>query len=360
TQTRDAAAWAEALDALGAGARLDVGAHAAFFGGQCLAQDLGAYLRLVADAVMRPSFADTEVELVRRQALAEFEEDKRNTRAVVDEAWRELAYPVGHPFRTRALGEERVVRSATTAALRAFHERSLLGGRVLVVVAGGADSGAVFAAAEQAFAGWPAAAAAKGAPVPAARLAGAIRRDVVVSDKTQCDVVMGWHGVPRTDPRFPAVRVTNMVFAQDTFASRAGKIVRDKLGLAYYVFSSVGSSLGQSPWTLRMGVNPGNVKRAIETVDQELGRIQAGEVTTEDIVLATDKLVGEIQVSRESAGGVANQVLEVELYGLGDDYHERYGAMLKAVTRDEVVAIARELLPLDRRATAVAGPALPA
>ena len=52
TARRDAVAWSDALDALGASARLDVGLHAAVFSGQCLSDDLDAFLDLVAETVL--------------------------------------------------------------------------------------------------------------------------------------------------------------------------------------------------------------------------------------------------------------------------------------------------------------------
>src|SRR5207249_103647 len=81
---------------------------------------------------------------------------------------------------------------------------------------------------------------------PPATLATAKRRVELVPDKTQSDVIIGWPGLPRTDPRFTAARVTNMVYAADTFASRAGNVIRDQLGLAYYVFSAIGASSARS------------------------------------------------------------------------------------------------------------------
>jgi len=359
TGTADAAAWSDALDALGATARLDVGGHAAFFAGQCLAEDLAAYLRLVADAVLHPAFADDQVEFVRAQTLAELEEDTKNTRAVADATWRELAYPVGHPFRTRPLGDEAVVREAGAAEIRRFHQDVVLGGEAQLVIAGGIEPAAAFDAAERALGNRSGATAHDIRVIATPPLAGVARRDVVVADKTQCDVVLGWHGLPRTDPRFTAARVTNMVFAADTFASRVGNVVRDQLGLAYYVVSTIGASLGQAPWTVRMGVNPGNVERAIETTFVELRKILAAEVADEDLALAKDKLVGELDVALESPGGVAQLVLEGELFSLGDDHLERYPRALRAVTKEQVVETARAFLPADRYALAVAGPELP-
>src|SRR5205807_2928852 len=87
----------------GAPARLDVGSHAATFSAQSLGSDLDVLLELMADAVVHPAFAASEVELVRQQTVAQIEEDARNTRAVAESAWRELVYPQGHPFRARPI-----------------------------------------------------------------------------------------------------------------------------------------------------------------------------------------------------------------------------------------------------------------
>ena len=67
----------------------------------------------------------------------------------------------------------------------------------------------------------------------------------------------------------------------------------------------------------------------------------------------------EIRDDGESPGGVAAMVLDAELFRLGDDHLERYPREIRAVTKDDVVAIASELLPIDRYALAIAGPELP-
>lgn len=356
TTTRSAHEWSQAIDALGASSRLDVSSQQAVFHGQCLAADLGPYLALVAEAVLHARLADEDLEFVRQQALAQLEEDSKDTRAVVDTAWRDLAYPPGHPFHTRTIGDAAVIRSATVEELRSFYTAHVLGSEPLLIIAGGVRDADAVAAARAAFEGWPSGPARPALSLPPVTIAATARRDVVVPDKTQCDIVLGWHGLPRTDPRYAAARVTNMVFAQDTFASRAGNVVRDQLGLAYYVFSTLGVSPVAAPWAVRMGVNPENVARAIDTTFGELRKIHDGEIAQDDFELAKDKLVGELDVALESPGGVAQMILEAELFDLGDDHFERYPRQLRAVTMDEVVATARTFLPLDRYALAVAGP----
>jgi zinc protease len=359
TARRDATAWAGALDALGAVARLDIGSHAAVFSAQCLGDDLGELLALIAEAVRTPALADAEIEFVRGQTLAHLEKDERDTRAVSDRAWRQLVYPDGHPFHVPAIGASAIVQSATAAEIRAFHKEAIAPDGAVFVIAGGTTPDAATAAVNRSFGDWAKRAKPHDARYPPVTLAATKRRVDLVPDKTQSDVIIGWPGLPRTDPRFTAARVTNMVYAADTFASRAGNVIRDQLGLAYYVFSAIGASRGQSPWIVRMGVNPQNVRRAIEVALDELRKITMGKVADDDLALAKDKLVGELDVALESPAGVAAMVLEAEMFDLGEDHFERYPRELRAVTKEQVVETARTFLPPDRYALAVAGPALP-
>jgi zinc protease len=359
TTTRNAASWASALDALGAVARLDVGQHAAVFSAQCLATDLPDLLALMADAIRAPALADAEIEFVRAQTLAQLEKEERDTRAVSDRVWRQLVYPEGHPFRVPPIGDATVVRTATPDEVRAHHRAAIAPDGAVLVVAGGTTARAATEAAGAAFGTWTNRAKPRATSHPLATLSTTKYRVELVPDKTQSDVIIGWPGMPRTDPRFTAARVTNMVYAADTFASRAGNVIRDQLGLAYYVFSGMGSSRGQSPWIVRMGVNPQNVKRAIEVAIDELRKVTLGQIADDDLALAKDKLVGELDVTLESPGGVAAMVLEAELFDLGEDHFERYPRELRAVTKDQVVETARHFLPPERYALAVAGPPLP-
>ena len=359
TEQRDANAWADAIDGLGAVARLDVGSHAAVFSAQCLAGDLPALLGLMSEALCTPALRADDLEFVRAQTLAQLERDERDTRAVVDRVWRELVYPRSHPFHSPPIGDARAVHEATVDDIRDYHASAIRPDGALLVVAGATTADAVVAAASRSFGSWRSSVTREHRAIADVALTATARRIEIVPDKTQCDVIIGWPGIPRTDPRFVAARVTNMVYAADTFASRAGNIIRDQLGLAYYVFSGMGASRGQSPWVVRMGVNPGNVRRAVEVALDELRKVTIGEIADDDLALAKDKLVGELEVALESPAGVAGMVLEAELFDLGEDHFERYPKALLAVTKEQVQQTALALIPPERFAMVVAGPPLP-
>jgi len=107
TQQRSADEWSDAIDALGAVARLDVGSHAATFSAQCLGDDLASLLGLMSEALRTPRLAPEDVEFVRGQTLAQLERDERDTRAVVERVWREHRIGCRPPLReTRGAPDE--------------------------------------------------------------------------------------------------------------------------------------------------------------------------------------------------------------------------------------------------------------
>ena len=230
TTTRDAKTWADALDGIGAAARLDVGSHAATFSAQSLGSDLDVLLELMADAVVNPAFAEKEVELVRQQTVAQIEDDAKNTRSVAERAWRELVYPKGHPFRARPIGDLEVVRAASPDDLREHHRRAIRPDGAVLVVAGGVVDKKVFDAAAKAFSGWSAGRRREERKAPGRP---AFDRRAESSRSFPTRPQSDGSSVGRAhahDPRFVAARVTNMVFAADTFAT-GGPRRRDELAL---------------------------------------------------------------------------------------------------------------------------------
>src|SRR5512138_2406422 len=154
TTKRDANAWADAIDALGAVARLDVGAHAAVFSAQCLGDDLGGLLELMAEALCTPALHAEDLEFVRAQTLAQLERDERDTRAVVDRVWRELVYPRTHPFHSPSIGDARAIHEASVDDIRDYHASAIRPDGALLAVAGATTVDEVERAATQALGAW--------------------------------------------------------------------------------------------------------------------------------------------------------------------------------------------------------------
>jgi zinc protease len=114
--------------------------------------------------------------------------------------------------------------------------------------------------------------------------------------------------------------------------------------------------MGPGLWAARAGVNPANVDKAIESMIVELRRLQDEPVGEDELLNAQDFLTGSLPLALESQDGVARAALDIELYNLGLDYLDRYPAIIRALTREQLQTAAQRHLHPDRLAITVAGP----
>ncbi|MGQ0568537.1 MAG: M16 family metallopeptidase, partial [Armatimonadota bacterium] len=69
-------------------------------------------------------------------------------------------------------------------------------------------------------------------------------------------------------------------------------------------------------------------------------------------------LTGSLAVRLETSQGIAQTLADIELFGLGLDYLERYPSIIAGIGRDAIVSAARRF-PTENYALAMAGPGRP-
>jgi zinc protease len=158
----------------------------------------------------------------------------------------------------------------------------------------------------------------------------------------------------RTDERFYAANVMATILGAGW--GRLFTQIRDNQGLAYAVGASLQAGLVEGPFIVRMGVNPKDVDRAIESAIAELNKIRTEPPTDDEVADAKNYLLGRLVLSMETTSGVASMLVTCELYGLGLDYPQRAKDLYAPVTKERVRETAEELLHPDKMAIAIAGP----
>lgn len=137
---------------------------------------------------------------------------------------------------------------------------------------------------------------------------------------------------------------------------RVGDAVREKAGLAYFAYSSLGAGYEVGTWDVSAGVNPKNVRKAMDLILRELSMFVKRGVTVTELKDSQDNFVGRLPLSLESNSGVAGALLNMERYALGLDYLQRYAGLVSRVTRDDVQAVAEKYIDTNRLVIASSGP----
>jgi zinc protease len=179
-----------------------------------------------------------------------------------------------------------------------------------------------------------------------------------IAGKSQSDLIIGTNGPMRRDPEFMSASIGNSILGQFGMMGRIGDVVREKAGLAYHASTSLSASIEGGSWEVSAGVNPANLQRAIDLIISELKRFTQEAVTGEELQDSQANYIGRLPLSLESNAGVANALLNVERFQLGLDYYQRYPAMVRAVTPEDVLETARRYWNPDRLAIISSGPDL--
>ena len=356
TTTRTADQIADELEGRGASLSVSAGQHQVGVSATCLVDDFTPVLASVADLLRNPVFPEHDVATRKGEIITTIRQEEDDPASVaVNRLFRELYG--AHPYARRVRGTVDAVERLTRDDLVRFHQLHFSPSGLAVVVAGGLRAGDMLDAVAETLGAWPAGPATATLHVPDAALSSTRRQmAIAMPDKSQSDVAYGFVGVRRSDPGFMAASVMNNALGQYALGGRLGDSIRERQGMAYYVFSTLDAGQGPGPLMIRAGVAAANVERTIASIDAELDAIRAEGFTEKEVAESKQYLVGSLPRQLETNAGIAGFLLNAELLDLGADYDQRLPGLIRGVTRDAAVDAAKRLLEPARATVVVAGP----
>ena len=347
---------AERLDFRGVSLAITVNRHALSLICTCLVKDLDPVLATLADIVMHPAFPDREVETRRGEIVTMIRQDEDNPAAMAAEGLLSLLYGAVHPYGRRPRGTVEIVERISRSSMQAFHTARFAPDSLSLGIVGDLDPKRGIESADRAFASWKSAAAAR-PTFPAIEPPRERRMRVIpMMNKAQADIAYGFTAITRSDPAFYAYWLMNNILGEYSIGGRLGDSIRERQGMAYYVFSALDANVVAGPLLIRAGVNPANVDRTLASIDEEIARMAADGPTDRELAESRQFLIGSLPRRLETNAGIANFLQMVEFFDLGMDYDLRVPDLLARVTRDDVQAAAQAVLDPSRAAVVVAGP----
>jgi len=347
---------AEVLDARGVSLSVNATRHVMTISCTCLSEDFEPLLELMGDIAMHPAFPADEVDKRKGEVLNAIRQDEDSPAMQAVQALFEMLYPDGHPYGRPAKGRLETVSKIDRAALQQFHALRFAPATTTVIVVGDVEHERASSVSRRVFGEWKAAAGPEAVlshPPPAAQ-----RRERIIPmmNKVQADIAYGFTTVVRSDPRYYAYTLMNNALGQYGIGGRLGDSIRERQGMAYYVFSSFDANVVEGPLFVRAGVNPSNVERAIASIDEEIRRLATDGLTPEELADCKQYLIGSIPRMLETNQAIATFLNTAEFFGLGLDHDLRLPSLLDSVTLEQANAAARHSLHPDRAAVVVAGP----
>jgi zinc protease len=147
----------------------------------------------------------------------------------------------------------------------------------------------------------------------------------------------------RKDKEFIPAFVLNTIIGGAAFTSRLYREVRDKRGLSYGVDTSIMPMKNASVFFGGVATKNEKVSESLDVIRAELKRITEEGPTAAELADAKAYLTGSFALRFDTNANIANQLLWMQLEGLGTNYVDQRNAMIDAVTLDDLKRVAKRL-----------------
>ena len=356
TVSRSADQIAEALDNRGVSLATTVTRQAVSLTCTCLVEDFDDVLSQLADIITRPAFPVAEVDSRRSEVITLIRQDEDNPAAVAVDGLMDVLYGSAHPYGRKLRGTVESAERIDGAVLRAFHQTHVTPATTSLAIVGDIAPERAKDAAADAFLDWTASSGpdiVAGSPPP---VGGRRVRVIPMMNKAQADIAYGFTSIARNDPAYYAYWLMNHIMGQYSMGGRLGDSIRERQGMAYYVYSSLDANRLPGPLMVRAGVSAANVARAVASIDAELTSLVNDGPTEQELTESKQYLIGSLPRTLETNADIAAFLQSVEFFGLGLDYDVRVAGLLQAVTREQVHEAARRAVDPSKATVVVAGP----
>jgi len=356
TPSRSALDIALAFDEVGGESNAATAKESTCYYARVLGTDLPMAIATIGDMVTSARLDDADLEQERGVILEELAMDADDPTDAAHEKFVQLVlgeHALGRPIG----GTPEDIRATRADAVREHHRRHYTPATLVVTAAGAVAHEDVCAQVMQALldGGWdleegasPSArrttAQAEVTPVTGVHV---VRRDV-----EQANILLGCPGLVATDERRYALSVLNTVLGGG-MSSRLFQRVREQRGLAYSTYSFTASYSDAGYLALYAGCSPARSREVLELLGEQLDELGAEGITEHELRVAVGQLSGGRVLSGEDAGARMSRLGGAEL--VMGEYHDLQETLrrLRAVTREDVRAIAAELAGRERTAVVV-------
>jgi len=341
TSKRTALEISETMDFIGASLTTRGRRELASISLNILKKDLDTGLQLLAEILTDSVFPSEEVERQKKSVLASIKAKKENPRAIAREKFRSALFPQS-PYGRPVEGTEDSVKEIDQNSLVEFYQRYYTPDRSILAVVGDISQKEIVRKLNDAFKSWGKGSFSQEPPPPVSP--GPADTIHINKDLTQANIILGHEGVPRRHPDYYSIQVMNYILGGGGLSSHLADAIRNKRGLAYSVYSSFSARKHVGTFRVSMQTKNKSAQEAIRIAKEEIRRIREQGATETELKEAKDYLVGSFPLRLDTNRRVARFLARTEFYDLGLDYPDRYPELIRQVSREDIVRVARTYL----------------
>ncbi len=342
TQQRTSREISEAIEFVGGSLSASAGDDYTTASLTVLKKDIELGFNLLSDIVLHPAFREEEIARKKRITMNWLIQQQEDPGAVASIDFARAVYG-DHPYGRQVQGTVDSIPTITRQDLIDFHGSYFAPNNTIVSVVGDISREELKLLLGKYFGNW------QEKKIPELVLPDIAPKQApsvikVDKDLTQTNIILGHLGMSRMNPDYYAVIVMNYILGGGGFASRLVDNIRDNRGLAYDVHSYFDVNRFSGSFQAVLQTKNESANTAIAEVITEMKRMRAEKVSDRELSDAQSYLTGSFPLRIDSNSKIAGFNLAVEYYGLGLDYIDRYPSIINAVTKEDILRVARKYL----------------
>ncbi len=297
--------------------------------------------KLTALMINKPRFDAEPIERMKAAQFNRLKAQETNPQAIASKAWNEAVFQK-HPYARPSQGTFETLKTLDGKALEDYRKRVFARDNLVVGVVGAINPDELKAVLDKVFGDLPE--KAQLSPVPEATFESG--EDIHIEFATpQTNIRVAMPGIKRDDPDFYTAYLVNYVLGGGSFSSRLYSEVREKRGLAYGVYSYLGTY--DSAGIVGAGTATRNerTKQTLDVILAEIARMAKEGPTPEELEKAKKYIIGSYAIANlDTSSKIAGVLVAIQEANLGIDYIDKRADYIRAVTIEDAKRVAAKLL----------------
>jgi len=321
----------------------------------CLKENTPQVLGVFRDLLTSPEFRQDKLDLEKKQIRSGIARRNDDPNGILDREFPAIVYGRQTPYGWSI--EYSDIDNIQRPDLVQFYQRYYFPANIMLAIYGDFDTAQMKQQLTQMFSAWQV----KQPPVPkfpevtAKPVAGVFL--AAKSDVTQTFFSIGHLGGTLNDKDYPALEVASEILGGG-FSSRLFQRIRTKLGYAYNIGAGWDADYDH-PGLFKISGST----QSVHTVDtlkasiEELNRLRGAPVADQELQVAKDSILNGFVFNFDKPSKTLNRLIVYEYFGYPKDFVFNYQRGIAAVTKADVLRVAKEYLrPQDLTIVAVGNP----
>lgn len=352
TQTKTSREIADEIARMGASLSAGATSDYTIVAASALAPFNDPVLALLAEVALEPSFPENEVALAKQNTKESLRQQRAQPSFLASEMVSRVVFG-DHPYSVVAPTPESIDRSSRDEFVK-FHRSKLVPNNAVLIVVGDVRYDDILTQAESLFSTWN-----RGEDVVANFPAPPVRtnRKAYLVDRpgsAQSNIVIANSGITRTSPDYFPLMLMHTVLGANA-SSRLFMNLREDKGYTYGAYSTLDARRTAGSFRVTAEVRTPVTGDSLKEFFYELNRIGSEPVSQKEITDAKSYLTGVFPIRLETQEGLTDQLVQIKMLNLPNDYLQTYRDRVQAVTVEEIQRVARAYVKPDEAAMIVVG-----